>query len=90
MKLKLKHFLVALGLLVALGATGWYFGPGLHRWALVNAWIRYNEYDIRREGHLRVGDAAPDLELLRVGGGTARLSDHWAEKPLVLVFGSYT
>ena len=36
-------------------------------------------------------DAAPGLDLLRVSGdGTARLSDYWAEKPLVLIFGSYT
>ncbi len=82
----LKRSLIALGLLVVLGMASWY----LYRRALANAWIHYNEYDIRREGNLRVGDAAPDLELLRVGGGTARLSDYWAVKPLVLVFGSYT
>ncbi len=86
----LKRSLIALGLLVVLGLASWYFGPKMYRRALMNAWIHHNEYDIRRDGDLRVGDAAPDLELLRVGGGTARLSDYWATKPLVLIFGSYT
>jgi peroxiredoxin len=55
------------------------------------AWIRYNEYDIRSEGSLAVGDLAPDLELAAAdGSGTTRISDLYREKPLVLVFGSYT
>ena len=87
----LKRAFIALGLVMVLGLASWYLGPKIYRRALINAWIHYNEYDIRREGSLRVGDPAPDLELLRVsGGGTARLSDYWAEKPLVLIFGSYT
>ena len=86
----LKRAFIALGLVMVLGLASWYLGPKMYRRALINAWIHYNEYDIRREGDLQVGDASPDLELLRVGGGTARLSDYWAEKPLLLVFGSYT
>ncbi len=59
--------------------------------ALKRAWIQYNEYDIRTEGNLRVGDLAPDLELEVVGGEEPlRISDLYKEKPLVLVFGSYT
>ena len=88
--MKWKRSLIALGLLLVVGVASWTFGPRVYRQALMNAWIHHNKYDIRRDGDLRVGDAAPDLELLRVGGGTARFSDYWAGKPLVLVFGSYT
>jgi hypothetical protein len=37
------------------------------------------------------GDRAPDFELQRIeGGGTVRLAELCAEKPVALVFGSYT
>jgi hypothetical protein len=73
----------ALGI-AALGAWGYYE-------AMKRAWIRYNEYDIRSEGSLSVGDLAPDLELASAdGSGTRKISDLYREKPLVLVFGSYT
>jgi hypothetical protein len=69
---------------VALGALGYYE-------ALKRAWIRYNEYDIRTEGSLAVGDLAPDLELESVGGaGPRKISELYRERPLVLIFGSYT
>ena len=44
-----------------------------------------------RSGHLQVGDPAPDfaLPLLR-GDRTVTLSNEYREKPVVLVFGSYT
>jgi hypothetical protein len=74
---------VAIGV-AALGALGYFE-------AMKRAWIRYNEYDIRSEGSLSVGDLAPDLELASAdGSGTRRISDLYREKPLVLVFGSYT
>lgn len=70
--------------LLAIGALGYYE-------AMKRAWIRYNEYDIRSEGSLSVGDLAPDLELAAVdGSGTRRISDFYHDKPLVLIFGSYT
>lgn len=70
--------------IAALGAWGYYE-------AVKRAWIRYNEYDIRSEGSLTVGDLAPDMELARAdGSGTQRISELYREKPLVLVFGSYT
>jgi hypothetical protein len=48
-------------------------------------------YDQRKEGSLRVGDAAPDVELVALDGARRlRLKDSVGEKPLVLVFGSYT
>ncbi len=52
--------------------------------------VRYNKWDRRVRGTLRVGDPAPDLELTRYDGAPLRLSSLWARKPLVLVFGSCT
>jgi len=48
-------------------------------------------YDQRQEGHLRVGDAAPDVELVATDGARrVRIQDSVGGKPLVLVFGSFT
>ncbi len=59
--------------------------------ALKRNWIAYNEYDTRSEGILRVGDPAPDLALRPVGEeGSIQLSSLFNQRPLVLVFGSYT
>ena len=59
--------------------------------ALKRAWIHYNEYDIRSEGSLRVGDLAPDVELQSLdGSGAKKISELYRERPVVLVFGSYT
>jgi hypothetical protein len=77
-------WLLAAAAVLLLGAWGYYE-------ALKRAWIRYNEYDIRSEGSLAVGDLAPDLELASAdGSGFKRISDFYREKPLILVFGSYT
>ena len=44
-----------------------------------------------RAGSLQVGDPAPDFELPRLyGDGKVKLSEEHREKPVVLVFGSYT
>lgn len=44
-----------------------------------------------RSGRLVVGDAAPDFELPSVDHSrTVRLSNEYRERPVVLVFGSYT
>lgn len=46
---------------------------------------------IARGGQLQAGDAAPDFELLTHDKSeTVRLSNFRGEKPVVLVFGSYT
>jgi hypothetical protein len=46
---------------------------------------------IARAGQLHAGDAAPDFELLTHDKSeTIRLSNFRGEKPVVLVFGSYT
>ncbi|MDI1452052.1 hypothetical protein [Polyangium sp. 6x1] len=48
-------------------------------------------YDQREEGRLEVGDAAPDVELVtHAEGRREKLATHIGEKPLVLIFGSFT
>jgi hypothetical protein len=48
-------------------------------------------YDQRREGALVVGDQAPDVVLTALDGVTrVRLRDHIGQRPVVLIFGSYT
>jgi hypothetical protein len=48
-------------------------------------------YDQREEGTLRVGDRAPDVELLAPDGATpVRLSERLQGRPHVIVFGSFT
>ena len=68
---------VALGLLAA-----WKIGP-----RNVVGMLRY---DHRREGSLRVGEMAPDVELVGLDGGKVRLSSLLGSRPMILVFGSYT
>ncbi|MDX1984335.1 MAG: hypothetical protein SFV51_28935 [Bryobacteraceae bacterium] len=44
-----------------------------------------------RQGRLAVGDAAPDFTLPALHGTQpVTLSRQWAERPVVLIFGSYT
>jgi hypothetical protein len=44
-----------------------------------------------RAGQLMVGDAAPDFELpILDRSRTFKLSQEWRERPVVLIFGSYT
>jgi hypothetical protein len=52
--------------------------------------VRYNKWDRRERGALRVGDPAPDLSLATYEGGQVRLSELWHERPVLLVFGSCT
>jgi hypothetical protein len=48
-------------------------------------------YDQRKEGALKVGDRAPDVSLVALDGKTpVRLQDSIGDRPLVLVFGSFT
>jgi hypothetical protein len=68
---------------LAIGAFG-------YRKAIEGAWIKYNDWDRRERGALKVGQPAPDLELPLLGEGTVRLSELWRARPVVLVFGSCT
>lgn len=83
-----KRLLIGAGLLllVLAGAAVSVIGPrnviGLLR------------YDTRREGELKLGDPAPEVELVALGSddGTDRikLRDQLHGRPLVLIFGSFT
>ena len=48
-------------------------------------------YDTRKEGALAVGHRAPDVSLVALDGRTrVALSERMGERPLVVIFGSYT
>jgi hypothetical protein len=48
-------------------------------------------YDQREEGRLKVGDAAPSVELSSLDGSRREaLGAHFGQKPVVLIFGSFT
>jgi hypothetical protein len=48
-------------------------------------------YDQRQEGKLKPGDRAPDVTLVALDGQTAMpLASLVGDKPVVLVFGSFT
>ncbi|PYQ23046.1 MAG: hypothetical protein DMF81_10060 [Acidobacteria bacterium] len=65
-------------------------GAGTYMFAVRQGWLRYNKYDRREEGSIRVGDYAPSLALVGYDGVPVKLGRLWAERPLVLVFGSCT
>jgi hypothetical protein len=61
-------------------------GDTIRNRAHATAWQR--EFDAAAP---RVGDLAPDFELpLAGGGGTLRLSQFQGQKPVALIFGSFT
>ena len=47
-------------------------------------------YDTREEGKYKVGDRAPDVELVALDGQHVRLAASFGAKPTVLIFGSFT
>jgi peroxiredoxin len=48
-------------------------------------------YDQRQEGSLKVGDKAPDGVLKELQDGkSVSLQENIGDRPLVLIFGSYT
>ena len=82
----LKRVLIGLAVVAVLGAAGFTWMVGGPR----NV-IGMLRYDQRQEGTLRVGDRAPDVAMLDLDGKTpVRLSQHFGEKPTVLIFGSFT
>jgi hypothetical protein len=81
-----RRIVLGTALVLVLGAGG--FAGWM---ALVRAGVlRYNKWDRRENGTLRVGDLAPDLEIAAFDGSPLRLGSLWADKPAVLVFGSCT
>jgi len=83
-KLWKKVLLGVAGLLLAAGGLmAWKIGP-----KNIIGMIRYDQ---RQEGRLHVGDRAPDVALMSLDGKTTvHLADSIGEKPLVLIFGSFT
>jgi iodothyronine deiodinase-like protein len=82
MKLRRVLLVILALVLAAVGAGVWYIGP--------RNIIGILFYDQRREGDLQVGQRAPDVALARLEGGETRLASLVGDKPLVLVFGSFT
>ncbi len=80
-----KRILIGLGLVLAGVAV--YFVASIGPRNIIGM-IRYDQ---RREGDLRPGDAAPDVQLTALDGVTpVRLLDADSGRPLVIVFGSFT
>jgi hypothetical protein len=78
--------LVAGAALLLLGA-----GAAMVAWMGPRNVIGMIRYDQRAEGRLEVGDAAPDVELFALGGERReKISSYIGDRPLVLVFGSFT
>jgi hypothetical protein len=84
MKLWVKILIGVVALLLAAaGVMAWKIGP--------RNIIGMLRYDQRQEGKLKVGDRAPDVRLLALDGKTpVRVAEMVGDKPLVLVFGSFT
>ena len=82
----LKKVLIGIGALLVLAVGGFTYMIGGPR-----NLIGMLRYDQREEGTLKVGDRAPDVELMALDGSTpVRLSSELGGKPTVLVFGSFT
>ena len=75
---------------VAAAAALFAGGFGLYYVLVREGVIRYNRFDRRERGTLKVGDPAPDLRLAGYGREPLRLSELWRERPVVLIFGSCT
>lgn len=84
MKTRTKRILLCVGVAALCGLSGLVAAIGPRNV------IGILRYDTRREGSLKVGDRAPDVELLSTVGGGERLSARFSGRPLVLVFGSFT
>ena len=86
MKLGWKKIALCAALVPVLG-----YGGMQGYFQLVKAGVfRYNKYDRRERGELRVGGTSPDLALTMYDGSPVKLAELWATKPVFLVFGSCT
>jgi hypothetical protein len=76
----------------ALAAAAALFAGGFAGYRLLvrEGVIRYNRFDRRERGTLKVGDPAPDLLLAGYAADRVQLSELWRERPVVLIFGSCT
>ena len=81
----LKIVLLALGALALVAAAVFVISVGPRN---VIGMLRY---DTRREGKLKVGDRAPEVQLVSLDGEKrVPLLGGKRDRPLVLVFGSFT
>ena len=81
-----KKVWIASAITVAVVAAG-----ALVYYELLKAgYVRYGKYDRRERGSLKVGQAAPDLELTMYDGSAVRMSQLWGAQPVFVVFGSCT
>lgn len=83
--LKVVGVLAGLALLGVLGMAGYMMyrmGP--------RDFFGMLRYDQREEGALAVGHAAPDVVVRALDGSQAHLRDRFGNRPMVLIFGSYT
>ena len=82
----LKRVLMGLGVVVLLALGGMTYMIGGPK-----NLIGMLRYDQRQEGKLRRGDRAPDVALVALDGQRPMpLASVMGDKPLVLVFGSFT
>jgi hypothetical protein len=81
----LKKIVIGVLAIAALGAGGFYGWMQLVKAGI----LKYNKYDKRAEGALRVGGSVPDMRLALYDGGAVQLSSLW-KRPVMLVFGSCT
>jgi hypothetical protein len=80
-----RRTLLGLAIVVVLGIAAIFYVIGPRN---VFGMLRYDQ---RREGDLKVGSQAPDVALVSLDGRTpVQISNAIGEKPLVIVFGSYT
>ena len=82
-RIRVIGLVVGIVVVVAAVTMVFYIGPS-------NVWGMLR-YDQRREGDLAVGHSAPDLTLTALDGTThAQLLERTGQRPLVVIFGSFT
>jgi hypothetical protein len=88
MKRALKWVLIAVAglLLAAFIGLGFLAGGPKNAYEMARYALPYMHI-----GHLKVGDSAPDVQLVALDGKSRfQLRGHLAGRPLVLIFGSFT
>ncbi len=87
MKLR-KIVRISLGVFGVLLIAGALFVQFTMGWSMLIGMLRY---DTRREGDLKVGDVAPSVMLHEMEtGAPTRILERPPDRPVILVFGSFT
>lgn len=83
-----KKILISIVVVAALGVAGYFAYPFYDMYRESRYWSKVMGHG---DGHLQVGDLAPDFELkYKKSEETVRLSSFRGDRPVALVFGSYT